>query len=561
MSQKQEKISTRPWWLNVNMIGVLLVVAAFIVSMYRVSQIGQQLSEADGTTILRVSHWQLELGYRDALDDVIKIYEKEQAALGKKVRVLQMPVTEKFYAPWLNTSLISGQAPDIISVGMSKLVYNEQYLARYFIPLTQEINKPNPYNKGNELENVPWRETIFDGMRGQYNVRLQDYFTIPTTAFNIRIFYNKTMLKAATGSDAAPRSFGQLLEACRKLDEYGQSRNRKIIPIAGSQYSVGMFTSKYAVAFTANLEKQLDLDLDGIIKDQEMYIGYINGIYSLDQPNVRAYYDAMRELCQQFGPGFAGKDRATAAFEFVQQRAGMIATGSWDAQSIFKQADAAGFEVGIFDFPLPAPGEKYSEYVIGKPTEAASGSSGGYGLYKFSRHHEQALDFLQFLSSKRINQLQMQKTNWIPVILGTEPTGRMAAFASDPIGFTSSVVPSYGSDIDNKYRGELQSFLQGSESYEVMVKEIDKVMRDPRNGGDSAWLLEYTDQVKQTRNQERALASQVVRGLMLGANDWSEKHRQILLQQVNTNNGMTMHNRFQQLRHITLEDVDKARGG
>lgn len=561
MSQNQERTSSRPWWLNVNMIGVLLVVVAFIVSMYRVSQIDNQLSEANGTTILRISHWQLELGYRDAMADVIKIYEQEQAARGSKVRVLQMPVTETVYGPWLNTSLISGQAPDIVLMGMSDLTSNEQYLARYFVSLTHDISEPNPYNKGTDLAGVPWRETFFDGMRGMYNVRLQDYFMVPTSTFNLRIFYNKTMVKAATGSDAPPRTFGQLLDVCRKIDQYGKSQGRQIIPIAGSQYSVAMFTEKYAVAFTSNFESQLDLDLDGNVSNQEVYIGYLKGVYSMDKPNVRAFYDAMRELCHQFGPGFSGKDRATAAFEFVQQRAGMIATGSWDAQGIFKQAEKAGFEVGIFDFPLPAPGEKYSEYVVGKPTEAASGSSGGYGLYKFSRHQAQALDFLQFLTSKRINQLQMQKTNWIPVVLGTQPTGRMAAFSPDPAGFTSKAVPSYGGDVDNTYQGELQSFLQGSEDYEVMVREVDTAMRDPRNGGDGAWWLEYADQVKQSRNQDRALAAQVVRGLMLGADDWADKHRQILLQQAQTNNGMTMHHRFQEVRHMPLEKVDKARGG
>lgn len=560
MSQNQE-ISSRPWWLSFNMIGVLLVVVAFAVSMYRVTQVGNELSEADGTTIIRISHWQLELGYRDAMDEVIKLYEKEQAAKGKKVKVLQMPVTEKVYGPWLNTNLISGQAPDLVLMGMSGLTSNEQYLARYFVSLTSEINKPNPYNAGTELADVPWRETFFDGMRSMYNVRLQDYFMVPTATFNMRIFYNKNMLKAATGSDAAPATFGELLDACRKLDQFGHSRGQRIIPIAGSQYGVGFFTSKYSVAFTANLEKSLDLDLDGTVSPQELYIGYLNGAYSMDKPNVKAYYEAMRELCEQFGPGFAGKDRAQAAFEFVQQRAGMIATGSWDAQSLFKQAEQAGFEVGIFDFPMPAPGEKYSQYVIGKPTEASSGSAGGFGLYKFGRHHAQALDFLQFLTSQRINQFHMQKANWIPVVLGTAPTGRMAIFAPDPTGFNTAAVPVYGGDVDNKYRGELQSFLQGGEPYDAMVREVDRAMRDPRNGGDGSWLLEYKDQVKQTRNQERPLAAQVVRGLMLGADDWDDKHRQILLQQLMTNNGQTMAYRFKEVRQMTLEQVDKARGG
>ena len=72
------------------------------------------------------------------------MYEKEQAAKGKRVKVLQSPVTEKVYAQWLNVNLISGQAPDICLMGMSAMVNNEQYLARYFVPLTQIISSAQP---------------------------------------------------------------------------------------------------------------------------------------------------------------------------------------------------------------------------------------------------------------------------------------------------------------------------------------------------------------------------------------------------------------------------------
>ena len=53
----------------------------------------------------------------------------------------------------------------------------------------------------------------------------------------------------------------------------------------------------------------------------------------------------------------------------------MICTGSWDAGSLFMQAKKVGFEVGIFDFPLPARGEHFGEFVNGKATEASSGGS------------------------------------------------------------------------------------------------------------------------------------------------------------------------------------------
>lgn len=541
----------RPWWLSFNMLGILLLISVLGGSLYRVLAIHRELFDPD-ETIIRIAHWQLELGYRDAMDDVIRMYEQEQAAKGKKVRILQMAVTEKVYPQWLNTSLISGEGPDLALTDQSTMVNNEQYLVRYFVPLSQILSKPNPYNKGNELENVPWRETFFDGMRAAYNLRLQDYYKVPTAAYNLRVFYNKNMFREATGSDKPPETFGELMDVCRKIREYGQGHGRALLPIAGSSYGAGMILNAYLTMFTAGLEKDLDLDLDGAVTQQEIYIGFLKGKVNFAQPNVRAFFDFSSELCSQFNKGFYGRDRATAAFDFVQQRAAMICSGSWDAQSLFVQGEQAGFDVGIFDFPVPAPNETYGRYVAGKVSEAASGAQGGFGLYKLSRHPEQALDFLQFLTSKRINQIHMEKANWIPVVLGTQPTGRMAPFASDPVGFVTYIDLWYGSAVDSIYLGEEQSYLQGEESYDKFARTVEDALRNPHYGGDRAWTLEEDDLIKQIRNQERVLAVQVIRQTMLGAADAPEKFQQVLLQQVRLNDGETMRYRFKEVRGFDL---------
>jgi raffinose/stachyose/melibiose transport system substrate-binding protein len=564
MSQKTEteptKTSERPWWLNINMVGVLLVLVAFGISMKRVFSIREQLEGTDGTTIIRISHWQLELGYRDALQHVINMYQEEQAKLGRKVRVLQMPVTERVYGPWLNTNLISQQAPDIVLMGMSGMLSSEQYLARYFRPLTDLVDQPNPHNKGTELENVPWRETYFDGMRGAYNVKLQDYFMVPTASYTMRIFYNKKLFEEI-GQPNPPQTFGQLMDVCQRISEHATKTNRTILPIAGSKYSYLTFVNRYAVSFTANLEKDLDLDLDGSVTPQEVYAGHVRGKLRMDLPNVKAFYALLRELSTQFGPGFIGKDRQTAAFEFVQQRAAMISSGSWDAQSLFAQAEKAGFDVGIFDFPLPAAGEPYGEYIVGKTQEATIGASGAYGLYKYSRQPDAALDFLQFLTSKRINQIHMERTNWIPVVRGTEPKGKMAVFAPNPIGFNTGINPVYGAEMSSRYSGELQSYLQGDSTFNRLAGVVDTAFRDPLIGGDWAWYWEYSELVKQVRTQERSLAAHSIRGLLLGAEDAQHKHRQIMLQQLKVNNGETMRRRFEDIRGVPITDVEQRRGG
>ncbi len=553
MSERPKKWTK---WFNVNMLGLLLLVGALGFSLHRIYAVRQELFDPD-VTILRISHWQLELGYRDSMDKIIKEYEALWAAKGKKVRILQMPVTETVYGQWLNTHLISGDAPDLAGMGMTNIVNNDQYVVRYFVPLTSLINQPNPYNKGTSLENVPWRETFIDGMRGAYRDGLQDYYSVPTAFFNLRMFYNKTLVKQATGEDRPPQTFGQLMELCRAIRLLpARGDGVKVIPIAGSKYSAWMFGDKYLTAFTAGFEPILDLDLDGYISPNETYVGVLRQQVGLDFPKIKAGYELMHDLSAQFSDGFYGKDRQTAAFEFVQGRAAMIATGSWDAGSLFVQAKEAGFELGIFDFPLPGPGEKYAQYVTGRASEAANSAAGLYGLYKFSRNQEQALDFLQFLTSRKYNQLMMEGPEWLPVIVGTRPSKRMAAFAIDPRGYTCSVRFAYGSDSTNVMEGEMQSYLQGYESYAVFSKSLMAALMSPTNGGDRAWVLEYDSVQKQARNQDRILAMQAARQLMdpSADQDASAKYRQVLVQQVRNNNGQWLRWRYEKVRNEPMPE-------
>jgi hypothetical protein len=62
----------------------------------------------------------------------------------------------------------------------------------------------NPYNQGTELEGRPWRDTYIDGMEGGYFFHVMDFFSIPMTIDNTRVFYNKDLYRRITGSDDPP---------------------------------------------------------------------------------------------------------------------------------------------------------------------------------------------------------------------------------------------------------------------------------------------------------------------------------------------------------------------
>ena len=65
-----------------------------------------------------------------------------------------MPVSERGYGQFINTSLIGGTAPDIIERGFSDVATSPSYVARFFTPLRSYILDPNRYNRGTALESA-----------------------------------------------------------------------------------------------------------------------------------------------------------------------------------------------------------------------------------------------------------------------------------------------------------------------------------------------------------------------------------------------------------------------
>lgn len=568
MSRETPETIRRRWrkWINASSVGVLFLIAAFGVSLMRVLSIQEKLFDPR-KTILRISHWQLELGYRDALQAVIDAYVRmRKERFGQEVEIIQIPVTERVYGQLLNTHLISGTAPDLAELGFAKLASDDQYLARYFLPLTELIDKPNPYNdpkywpdvseaereKLRQLQNLPWRETFIDGMRGGYREQLQDYFSAPTSMFTMRLFYNKDIL-AQAGYPQGPRTLKELFDACQKIRILTDKQGRNLIPIAGSRYNIWPFRDRYEVAFTASFEPQLDIDLDGYISSWESYVGFLRGLTTLQTPQIRAQFECMRLICDQFAPGFMGQDRMQAAFHFVMGRAGMIASGSWDAMSLFQQAK---FEIGIVDFPLPAPGEKWSEFVAGRCNEAGTGGGALYGIYKLSKNRDIAIDFLRFITSLPANQLLNQKADWLPAVLGALPSPRMMPFVPDPKGYNSRVSFRFGNYVQAIYDGQESRFLQGEIGYDLFAEKVSAALANEHRGGDYAWAKVYEDSWRWCRNQERVLAVQMVRDLMdPAAQDAYENYRRAMLQQIRANNGQEIRRRFLQIRKKEIPDT------
>ena len=535
-------------WLNGNTIGLAILALVFCASLVRVLTVEKQLFPSD-KKVIRISHWELELGYREALQSVIDEYER----LHPDVKIVQIPVMNYIYPQWLNIGLISGTAPDLVERGIFKITIDSQYLSidsqylsRFFIPLTELVEEPNPYNKNTPLANLPWRETFVDGMQGGYDNDMQDYFSIPSTILVIRLFYNKNILREATGSDEPPKTFQQLMDTCDAIRKLGQRKGKQIVPIAGSKHTFRVFRDRYVIPFTAAFEDKLDLDLNGEISATESYIGFLRGQVTMRTPEIVAYYECLKTLCGAFPEGFLSIGRQQAQFLFVQGNAAMVATGSWDAMSLARQAD---FEIGIIDFPIPAKNERWGQYIAGRQNEARAVGAIPYGVYKFSKHKEEAIDFLRFLTSLKHNEMLNNKAEMSPIVVGAQVPERRRPFVFNPQGFISFVDFGYGNYARMIAEGETERFLGGeTDDYQEFASKIEAALRSP-SGGDRAWAIDYDTKKRWCRNQERILAVQSVRMLMdPQASDAASKYRKVLLGQVRASNGEKIRHQFETIR-------------
>lgn len=506
-----------------NLAGFILFTLAIGISLWQVNTVEKQLYGSD-IAVVRVSHWQLELGYRSALQTVIDDYNKlqdERFAKGeikRRIQVQQLPVSEKTYGQLINTNLIAGTAPDLIEMGMTSMI-SGAYRAQYFLNLSTEIEKPNRYNakefqgKGlaadlvERLPTTAWRDTFLDGLTGGFDKDLQGYYSIPTTfAPHGRLAVNLDLLKEATGSDVMPRTIGELLKACDQMRELGKRKGAEIWPIAGSSYSA-KFYGGYVVPFMAASQKGLDADHDGSVTLHEVLTAMKAGKWSPDHGAVGDLVDCIRAIAGQFPNGFLGMDREGAMLMFTQRQAGFLYCGAWDAGTVYRLAEGK-FRVGIMNDVLPGPGEKWGP--LTGVNEASMTAICSYGVNKTSPNVDIALDFLRFWTSQAQNQRFNEEANWVPCIIGSKLPRHMLAYAPRIEGHfgNSAWLYSYAEQMSNTFDGKIQAVLTGRAGRDEVIATMKEVAADKNYGIDAVFAKKDEDNRTSERNAERGIAAQ-----------------------------------------------------
>jgi len=412
-------------------IGFTLLAVCFAISLLRVFNRQRAESNPD-EVIIRIAHWQLESGIRDAIDVLARDYER----LHPGVRIQQNPIPERIYPSWLKTQLVGGTAPDLIQIGKGS---DDETLARFFVPLTDQVEQPNPYNAGTNLAGQRWRDTFVDGLAGgdSYKPNLLEYYGVPLSMITIRMYYNVSEWQRILGDTPPPANYDEFISICERVQEHAAKTGRTIFPIAGSKYGTPWFASALIGSQTQRLAQRLDDTLVLRPVPIETSLQFLAGRWEIDEPELANGLQLARQIGRFAQPGFIQADRDDASFYFVQGRALMIVTGSWDAPTF---RTLAPFELSAFQLPLPSPDHpRYGAGVLGPTSEAETPTGTTFGLTKASRHADRALDFLHFLTSRQGNGTFSEISTWLPSVVDVELPPLVQPFAPVIDGYVNGI--------------------------------------------------------------------------------------------------------------------------
>ncbi len=412
-------------------IGFALLFACFGIALTQVFKRQRSANNPD-EVVIRIAHWQLESGIRDAIDTLARDYER----LNPGVRIEQNPIPERIYPSWFKTQLVGGTAPDLIQVGKGS---DDETLARFFSPLTEHVEKPNPYNAGTPLAGMPWRDTFVDGLASgeSYKPNLLEYYGVPLSMVTIRMYYNVTEWKRILGDTPPPADYDAFVSICERVQAHAQKTGMTIFPIAGSNYGTPWFASQLIGSQTQRLAQRLDDNLLLRPHPTTNALQFLVGRWNLDEPEFINGLVLSRQIGRFAQPGFIQAARDDATFYFVQGRALMIVTGSWDAPSF---RSLAPFEVGAFQLPMPSPDHpRFGVGVLGPVSESETPTGASFGLTRASPHPERALDFLHFLSSLEGNGTFSRVSNWLPAVIDVDLPPLVKPFAPVVDGYVNGI--------------------------------------------------------------------------------------------------------------------------
>lgn len=460
--------------------GLLLALIFYLVSIIMVFRVnnGGEILDKDVKTIT-FAHWQLEDGFREGFDKAIKLFEQYKAKQGQKVKVIQTTVPFMGYQQWFMTQLVGGDPADLVElVGNSSDIINQ-----YFTPLSQYIGNPNPFNKDTPLAGIPWKDTYVDGMNNSLDWSYAEYYGIGLFIHTFRLFVNMDLLQKSTGSRKLPQTLTEWMDICKKMQEYGKKLGKPVIPIGVRGFgrgTIGEFVIYYQTQLNSDLNDTLP-EFCGDTSFGELFKAAQEG--KIPGEKQLAAFNIVAEIGKYFCEGFPATDLEQTKYLFFAGKVGFFPEGTWNA---FSMINNSPFEVEIMEVPVIGNDHKYSKYFCGRPSDKGV-VSGLFGIPKATKNFDLTLEFLQFITSWKINQMTMvEHSKWLAAVKKVNYSGVMKKMAP--------------------YTGASRGFIEfpfafGNKNYKDMLEATEAVVLNTPRDPQQFFLKEFVSRIPEIRDE------------------------------------------------------------
>lgn len=421
---------------HLRLLGLSVLALCYLASVWRVWRIESRTSDP-ARVHLRFTHDMLHNSVRQAYADAIADYRK----LHPEVEIDVMEVPSRMFSTWRKTRLVGETPPDMMRMGTG--LTNEE-LAQYFVPLTAYVEQPNPYNRGTPLENVPWKDTIIDGMVSDmsYSKELMEYYGITHVTRTYRFYCNLDLLRRITGSERLPTTLREFFALCETIQSWARDHNQPVIPIAAYLESPRALLTPLIKLQTQRLTLAVNRSRTITVSNNQAALAWLHGDWAVDSAPVADGWEMMRRVSKALHPSFIQAQRNDASLGFLQQSAVMIASGTFDADDFMNHGR---FRCGVFRLAPPAPGDEpfWRNIIAATPDPAIGGGAGTLGILRASPHFDVALDFLRFLTSAAVNEKLASTMQLLPAVVDVPTDPRLQAFALQFDGWPEGLDPQF----------------------------------------------------------------------------------------------------------------------
>lgn len=250
-----------------------------------------------------------------------------------------------------------------------------------------DINKKQEFIDAGLCTDISDQEWLMENIQGSaIEACTKDGKTwcLPITQGAMYVTYNKDVFEDA-GISEVPKTWSGFLETCQKIQDSG------VTPIAAG----------YQEQWVLYSDEQCDSVVTTVKNDPENRVNLEAGTttWTADEGHFSEVLERMKERYQYTNDDPFGTDWNTALNMLAVGDAGMILNGSWTPSAVV----AINPDVNLGIFPLPLTEDPADAKLPLRSTP------GGFAAYSGSENQEEALKFLEMLSTPEMGAL-MQKT-------------------------------------------------------------------------------------------------------------------------------------------------------